>query len=90
MWESLSKNHQTAGLMEIWGMRRKIAEFLLLSLSFLFMILAGCGGDGGDNTSPQPATASPEIVSGVASAGAPLAGVVTIKDASSQPNRSKP
>jgi fibronectin type 3 domain-containing protein len=47
-------------------------------VSVLSLSLAGCGGSGGGGVSSQ-------VVSGVAAAGAPLSGTVSLKDASATP-----
>jgi len=60
-------------------LKKSSISMLILVTSFL-MFLAGCGGGGGG------ASAGPSTVSGVAAAGAPIIGSVTLKDSASSPN----
>jgi fibronectin type 3 domain-containing protein len=57
---------------------RSMGTLAMMLLSGLTLLLAGCGGGGGDGVSSQ-------VVSGVAAAGAPLSGTVSLKDASATP-----
>jgi hypothetical protein len=55
----------------------------LTSLFFLmamFMVFLGCGGGGGDSAAPPPTPPPANSISGVAAAGAPIVGTVTLKD----------
>lgn len=88
MSASMLKHHRNAESRETTKARRKTAVITILSIFTLFMMLAGCGGGAGSSdgvSAQQSGAASTEVVTGVASAGAPLAGVVTLKDASTPP-----
>jgi hypothetical protein len=62
-------------------MRTSSSTRLAILFSSLLLILSGCGGGGGGGggttTGPQP-----QLLSGLAAAGAPIVGSVTIKDSS--------
>lgn len=54
---------------------------LTLGATALSLLLAGCGGSGSDSPAPGPgAGAGATSISGVAAAGLPLVGTVTVKD----------
>lgn len=74
---SLSELKKQAGIAAI--------AFCLLSIS---VMMTGCGSGGGGIADTISAGASPQVVSGVAATGAPLAGEVRLKDSSS-PNQEK-
>lgn len=58
---------------------------MLACLAALGALLAACGG-GSDSTSPgQGTTVSAQVLSGVAAAGAPLAGLASVRDSSAVP-----
>jgi len=57
---------------------RSIGTLAMMLVTGLSLSLAGCGGGGGGGVSSQ-------VVSGVAAAGAPLSGTVSLKDSSSTP-----
>lgn len=63
--------------------KRTTAIISVLSLLAIGLVLASCGGGGGDSSQGGSSqNISSPSVSGVASAGAPIAGQVTLKDAS--------
>ena len=57
--------------------KRSFAAILIFCTAAASLMLAGCGVD-----SVPPPTADPNIVSGVAAAGSPIKGTVTLKDSS--------
>ena len=59
----------------------RVVHFFMVVIAFLMLMLTGCGGGGSDGTSSSSTT-----VSGVAAAGAPLAGFVSLVDSSGNPN----
>ena len=61
-------------------MKRAGASVTLLSLLIMSLLIAGCGGGGGEGVSSS-------VVSGVAAVGAPLAGEARIKDSSNREKR---
>ncbi|HZV81531.1 MAG TPA: hypothetical protein VFF53_05105, partial [Geobacteraceae bacterium] len=56
-------------------LKKKFTLVAALSLTVVGLLLNGCGGGGGGSSTP--------VVSGVAAAGAPIAGEVSLKDSSS-------
>lgn len=58
------------------------ARLLVLLLVSTFGVLSGCGGGGGGG-STAAAPVAPTTLSGTAAAGAPIAGIVTVRDSSS-------
>ena len=59
----------------------KIEIFYRLAVLLpIFIIIAGCGGGGGKASSTSTPAPTTQIISGVAAAGWPLTGTVTIKD----------
>lgn len=68
--------------------KKNITTWTTIMLLLLLFILAGCGGSGGTATTPAP-TPTASTLSGVAAAGAPVIGTVTIKDNSSPTKKEK-
>jgi mono/diheme cytochrome c family protein len=65
-------------------MRKKFIVYMVICLSALSLMLAGCGtGGSGGGTPSAPAPASTATVTGVAASGSPLTGTAYLKDSSS-------
>jgi len=63
--------------------RRRVSTQVLFSfIMMMFLMVIGCSGGGSDEAAPAPAA---KTISGIAAAGAPIIGTVTIKDSSSTP-----
>lgn len=58
------------------------ARLLYLLLLWTVGLLAGCGGGGGGGSSAAAPVVVPTTLSGTAAAGAPIAGIVTVRDSS--------
>ncbi len=74
-----SRSRYVNGVMEKL-LKRAGATITALGLLIIGALIAGCGSGGG---SGDGAGVSPQVVSGVAATGAPLAGQVTLRDSSS-------